>query len=63
VAITPGPIRVAVGAPVDPAAFQDKTALLVEVRRRIIALHASLGGLGGDPDDAVSAAGSEGAGV
>jgi 1-acyl-sn-glycerol-3-phosphate acyltransferase len=60
VAIWPGPIHLAVGEPVDPRLFPDKTALLVEVRRRVIALHRSLGGLGGDPDDAVAAPGLEG---
>ncbi len=60
IAVFPGTIRVAVGAPVDPATFPDKTALLAEVRRRVIALHRSLGGLGGDEDVAAAAAGTEG---
>lgn len=60
IAIHPGTIRVAVGEPVDPAAFPDKTALLVEVRRRVIALHRSLGGEGGDEAAAVAGKGLEG---
>jgi 1-acyl-sn-glycerol-3-phosphate acyltransferase len=60
IAVYPGVIRVAVGAPVDPAAFPDKLALLDEVRRRVIALHRSLGGLGGDEAAPVAAAGGEG---
>ena len=59
IAVYPGTIRVAVGAPVDPAAFPDKTALLAEVRRRVIALHRSLGGLGGDEAEPAAAAGVE----
>jgi 1-acyl-sn-glycerol-3-phosphate acyltransferase len=50
VAVFPGTIRVAAGDPVDPAAFPDKEALLAEVRRRIIELHRSIGGAGGDLD-------------
>lgn len=48
IAVYPGTIRVAAGEPVDPAQFPDKEALLAEVRRRIVELHRSLGGLGGD---------------
>jgi 1-acyl-sn-glycerol-3-phosphate acyltransferase len=59
IAVWPGTIRVAVGEPVDPGAFPDKMALLAEVRRRVIALHRSLGGLGGDEPDAAAAAGIE----
>jgi 1-acyl-sn-glycerol-3-phosphate acyltransferase len=47
IAVHPGAIRVAAGDPVDPGAFPDKEALLAEVRRRIVDLHRSLGGLGG----------------
>jgi len=60
IAVVPGTIRVAVGEPVDPTAFPDKETLLVEVRRRVIELHRSIGGLGGDVGDAVAAAGLEG---
>jgi 1-acyl-sn-glycerol-3-phosphate acyltransferase len=61
VAVVPGTIRVAIGDPVDPRQFQSKEALLVEVRRRVIELHRSIGGGGGDPSDAVAARGIEGA--
>jgi 1-acyl-sn-glycerol-3-phosphate acyltransferase len=47
IAVYPGKIRVAAGDPVDPSAFPDKEALLAEVRRRIVDLHRSIGGLGG----------------
>jgi 1-acyl-sn-glycerol-3-phosphate acyltransferase len=60
IAVYPGTIRIALGEPVDPAAFPDKTALLVEVRRRVIALHLRIGGLGGDLDEAVADRGREG---
>jgi 1-acyl-sn-glycerol-3-phosphate acyltransferase len=59
VAVHPGTIRVAAGDPVDPSRFPDKESLLVEVRRRIVELHRSLGGRGGD-DLGVAAAGTEG---
>lgn len=59
VAVHPGTIRVAAGDPIDPALFTDKESLLVEVRRRIVELHRSLGGLGGDVA-AVAPAGTEG---
>jgi 1-acyl-sn-glycerol-3-phosphate acyltransferase len=61
IAVVPGEIRIALGEPVSPADFPDKTALLVEVRRRVIALHRSIGGLGGDEDEMVAEAGREGA--
>jgi 1-acyl-sn-glycerol-3-phosphate acyltransferase len=60
IAIWPGRIRVAVGEPVDPRVHAEKTALLVEVRRRVIELHRAIGGVGGDVGDAVAAAGVEG---
>jgi 1-acyl-sn-glycerol-3-phosphate acyltransferase len=60
IAIWPGRIRIAVGEPVDPRGFADKTALLVEVRRRVIELHQAIGGGGGDVGDAVAAPGVEG---
>jgi 1-acyl-sn-glycerol-3-phosphate acyltransferase len=60
VAVVPGTVRVAVGDPVDPRRFADKEALLVEVRRRVIELHRSIGGAGGDVRDAVAAPGVEG---
>ena len=58
--IHPGPIRIAFGEAIDPRRFTDKNSLLREVRGRIIALHRSLGGLGGDLDDAIAPAGVEG---
>jgi 1-acyl-sn-glycerol-3-phosphate acyltransferase len=54
VAVYPGPIRVVAGEPVDPAQFPDKESLLVEVRRRIIELHQSIGGLGGEESTAAA---------
>jgi 1-acyl-sn-glycerol-3-phosphate acyltransferase len=48
-AVHPGTIRLAAGDPVDPAAFAEKEQLLEAVRSRIVVLHRSLGGLGGDP--------------
>jgi 1-acyl-sn-glycerol-3-phosphate acyltransferase len=48
IAVYPGPIRVAMGDPVDPGAFPDKETLLAEVRKRIVELHRSIGGLGGE---------------
>jgi 1-acyl-sn-glycerol-3-phosphate acyltransferase len=58
--VRPGTIRVRLAEPLDPAAFPDKTALLREVRRRIIEAHRDMGGLGGDPDVSVAARGAEG---
>ncbi len=60
ISVEPGSIRVAVGDAIHPRSFGSKDALLVEVRRRMIALHRSIGGLGGDPADAVAAPGVEG---
>jgi 1-acyl-sn-glycerol-3-phosphate acyltransferase len=60
--IHPGTARVLVGEPVMPRDFPDKTALLREVRRRIIAQHQAIGGLGGDLERAVAAPGMEGRG-
>jgi 1-acyl-sn-glycerol-3-phosphate acyltransferase len=56
IAVHPGTIRVAAGDPIDPAAFPDKETLLAEVRRRIIELHRSIGGLGGGLGGELSAA-------
>jgi 1-acyl-sn-glycerol-3-phosphate acyltransferase len=58
--VHPGTIRIAIGESVDPHRFSDKDALLREVRRRIIVLHREIGGLGGDVEDAIAAAGFEG---
>jgi 1-acyl-sn-glycerol-3-phosphate acyltransferase len=61
VAVWPGPIRVAVGEPVDPALHLDRLALLTAVRGRIIDLHRRLGGPGGDLDRSVADSGAGGA--
>lgn len=59
--ITPGPIRVRVGAPIDPAAFgSDRAGLIQAVRAAIIDLNVQLGGKGGDKGDAIAARGLEG---
>ncbi|GHH03343.1 1-acyl-sn-glycerol-3-phosphate acyltransferase [Comamonas sp. JC664] len=60
--ITPGPIRVKVGKPIDTTAFaeDDREGLARAVRAVIIADSLALGGRGGDLDDAVAAAGAEG---
>jgi len=50
VAVVPGPIRVAIGDPVDPRTFATKEALLAEVRRAVVALHRSIGGAGAEED-------------
>lgn len=63
VAVWPGTIRVAVGEPVDPAQHSDRLELLGEVRRRIIALHRSIGGQGGDVAPPAAERGAEGARV
>jgi 1-acyl-sn-glycerol-3-phosphate acyltransferase len=60
ISVTPGTIRIAMGDPVNPADYRDKGELLADVRRRIIELHRSIGGLGGDERTAVAAVGSEG---
>jgi 1-acyl-sn-glycerol-3-phosphate acyltransferase len=52
IAVAPATIRLVAGEPIDPAAFPDKLALLHECRRRIIALHRSIGGLGAADGDA-----------
>lgn len=60
--ITPGPIRVKIGKPIDTSMFaeNDREGLARAVRAVIIADSLSLGGKGGDVDDAVAAAGEEG---
>ncbi|MCA2979594.1 MAG: 1-acyl-sn-glycerol-3-phosphate acyltransferase [Myxococcaceae bacterium] len=59
--ITPGPITIAIGAPVDPAPFgDDREALMKAVRDRIIDLSVELGGRGGDKATTVAAKGLEG---
>jgi len=61
--ITPGPIRVLVGKPIDPKPFgDDREALIAAVRAAVIDQNVALGGLGGDKRDAVAAQGLEGIG-
>jgi 1-acyl-sn-glycerol-3-phosphate acyltransferase len=60
IAVHPGTIRVAAGDPVDPNAFAEREALLAEVRRRMIELHRSIGGLGGDDGAAARHGGAAG---
>lgn len=50
--ITPGPIKVAIGQPIDPAAYIDsRDGLIKRVRTEVIALHKSIGGLGAVEED------------
>lgn len=60
--ITPGPIRVRVGKPIDTTAFaeNDREGLARAVREAIIADNLALGGKGGDREDAIASAGHEG---
>jgi 1-acyl-sn-glycerol-3-phosphate acyltransferase len=59
--ITPGPIVVSIGEPVDPKQFgDDREALMKVVRDRIIDLSVELGGKGGDKSTTVAAKGAEG---
>jgi len=60
IAAAPGSVRIHLGEAVLPRQVESPTALLVEVRRRVIEAHRALGGLGGDPDRAVAAHGREG---
>jgi 1-acyl-sn-glycerol-3-phosphate acyltransferase len=62
--ITPGPIRVRLGRPIDPVAFKDdRDALIRAVRSIIIRQSLELGGAGGDPTAAVAARGHLGTSV
>lgn len=46
--ISPGPIRVAIGAPIDPTPFgEDRDGLIRAVRDAVVSLNLSLGGRGG----------------
>lgn len=62
--ITPGPIRVKIGKPIDTTAFSedDRDGLIRAVREVMIADSRELGGPGGDTEDAIAAAGLEGVG-
>jgi 1-acyl-sn-glycerol-3-phosphate acyltransferase len=56
--ITPGPIRVAIGAPIDPRPFgDDREGLMRAVREVIIEQSVQLGGLGGDGRTSVASQG------
>lgn len=60
--ITPGTIRVKIGAPIDAAGFADheRERLLREVRDRIIDQSLAMGGVGGDRERCVAAQGHQG---
>jgi 1-acyl-sn-glycerol-3-phosphate acyltransferase len=60
--ITPGPIRVRIGAPIEASRYapEQVEALIRCVRDEIIEQSLALGGLGGDRDEAVAARGREG---
>jgi 1-acyl-sn-glycerol-3-phosphate acyltransferase len=59
--ITPGPIKVKFGKPIDPIPFgEDREALIKVVRSAVIDINLSQGGFGGDKDDSVAARGREG---
>ena len=48
--ITPGPIRVSIGPPIDPTQFgEDRDALLKAVRDAVVRQNVALGGLGSSP--------------
>jgi 1-acyl-sn-glycerol-3-phosphate acyltransferase len=63
-AITPGQIKVKIGAPIDAAAYADRgrDALMRDVRDVVINQSLELGGVGGDRTDFVAAQGMEGVG-
>ena len=47
--ITPGPIKVRIGKPIDPKPFgDDRDALIRAVRDAVVAQNLEIGGLGGD---------------
>jgi 1-acyl-sn-glycerol-3-phosphate acyltransferase len=59
--ISPGPITVTIGKPIDPAQFNgDRDALIRTVRNFIIAQNVAMGGKGGDVQDNIAARGHEG---
>ncbi len=59
--ITPGPVTVMLGEPIDPKQFgDDREALMKAVRDRIIDLSLELGGKGGDKSTVVAMKGREG---
>ena len=60
--ITPGPIRVMIGQPIDASAYGEgeRDRLMRDVRREIINQSLAMGGRGGDVDDAIARRGLEG---
>jgi 1-acyl-sn-glycerol-3-phosphate acyltransferase len=60
--ITPGPVYVRIGKPIDTTGFaeNDREGLARTVRDAIIAQSLELGGKGGDPEEVIAAAGVEG---
>ncbi|RKH27631.1 1-acyl-sn-glycerol-3-phosphate acyltransferase [Corallococcus praedator] len=60
--ITPGPVRVKIGRPIDTTGFaeNDREGLARAVREQIIADNLSLGGKGGDTEAAIALQGKEG---
>jgi 1-acyl-sn-glycerol-3-phosphate acyltransferase len=56
VEVTPGTIRIAIGAPVLPSDFPDREALLAEVHRRVLDQHRTLGGAGAAAEASASVA-------
>jgi len=62
--ITPGTIKVKIGAPIDASKYgpDGRERLIHDVRQVIIRQSVELGGLGGDPKDDVAEAGLEGLG-
>ncbi len=62
--ITPGPVYVKIGKPIDTTGFaeNDREGLARAVRNAIIAQSLELGGKGGDSEDAIALAGVEGRG-
>ena len=62
--ITPGPIKVKIGAPIDTSCYglQERDRLIHDVRAVIVRQSLELGGLGGDPDQDVAEPGLEGIG-
>ncbi|MHB8876475.1 MAG: lysophospholipid acyltransferase family protein [Myxococcaceae bacterium] len=62
--ITPGDIKVAIGKPIDVGRYGEdqREELMRDVRKQMIDLHLSLGGPGGDVDEAIAARGLEGIG-
>jgi 1-acyl-sn-glycerol-3-phosphate acyltransferase len=61
--ITPGPVKVKIGAPIDPTPFgNDREALMHKIRDVLITQSLELGGKGGDRNQDFAPAGEEGTG-